>query len=61
MNALWQELRHALRAVLRARGLTAATVLQLIGAGLLIGGIGAAVSSRLLSTVLFETNSRTAG
>ena len=43
MNELWQEFRHAARAVLRARGLTAATVMLL--------GVGVGASTTIFSAI----------
>ena len=43
MNELWQEFRHAVRAVLRARGLTAATVMLL--------GVGVGASTTIFSAI----------
>ena len=43
MSELWQELRHAVRAVLRARGLTAATVMLL--------GVGVGASTTIFSAI----------
>ena len=43
MNELWQEFRHAIRAVLRARGLTAATVMLL--------GVGVGASTTIFSAI----------